>query len=177
MTNTHGWYFGYISISAATLTRHSEPDRATIPRNPKNDISANDRKSENCPSTSRHSSRQRSSVSPEYQYSHAQSWSSVSPFSPVASGPKSPESFPADARQQNPPAYTTVQMHWVPQSSFPIGHSLENQESTHASTLPYPRAHAHRVAIHDHRYGCIPRKLAYRRNITVLLDCANHADL
>src|ERR1035437_10066454 len=63
-TKTQGWYFGYISISAATDTRYSDPDRATMPRNPKNGASAKDRKSENRSSTSRHSSCQRSSVSP-----------------------------------------------------------------------------------------------------------------
>ena len=69
VTKTQGWYFGYISISAATVTRYSEPYRATTPRNPKKGASANDWKSEKGSSTSRHSSCQHSSVSRGHQYS------------------------------------------------------------------------------------------------------------
>ncbi len=88
---TQGAYFGYMSISAAAVTRYAHPDLETIPRNPKNGGSAKGRKSEKRSSTNRHSSCQRSSVSPGHQYSHQQSLelsaitSSPAPSSPQAS--------------------------------------------------------------------------------------------
>ncbi len=67
----------YPAISAATVTSYSHPDLATTPRNPKKGGSAKARNRENRSSTSRHSWRQRSSVTPRHQYSHIRAMCSL----------------------------------------------------------------------------------------------------
>src|SRR5258708_3970962 len=49
VTNTQGTYLGYMSISAATVTRYVHPDLETIPRNPKNGDSAKAERGKNAP--------------------------------------------------------------------------------------------------------------------------------
>jgi hypothetical protein len=60
VTHAYGTKVGYMSISAATITRYVVPPRETTPRNPRNCISTNEENSEKHSSTSRHPASHRS---------------------------------------------------------------------------------------------------------------------